>query len=77
MTIVSEEETLEKTIYFLMLGRLPIISRISLERLRLNKSKPSWAITSVVVMFALIRLCSSRKYTWLVYPEFFPFIVSC
>lgn len=56
MTIVSEEETLEKTIYFLMLGRLPIISRISLERLRLNKSKPSWAITSVVVMFALIRL---------------------
>ena len=55
MTIVSEEETLEKTIYFLMLGRLPIISRISLERLRLNKSKPSWAITSVVVMFALIR----------------------
>ena len=77
MTIVSEEETLEKTIYFLMLGRLPIISRISLERLRLNKSKPSWAITSVVVMFALIRLCSSRKYTWLVYPEFFPFIVFC
>ena len=53
---------LKKTIYFLVLGKLPIISRISLERLRFNKPKPSWANTSVVVMFPLIRLCSSRKY---------------